>query len=145
MGTGVNAQIISTSTRWRFELQSGIFLLIIMLPLTYILTKSYGLIGPAIATLISISIYNIIRILFLWKKFRLFPFTKHTLQTILLATACYGICWLAFRNMHGFAAMFIRSIVFIILYAAGTIYMKLSPDIDPVLKAIKGRLGLRKS
>lgn len=145
MGTGVNAQIISTSTRWRFELQSGIILLIIMLPLTYLMAKTYGLVGPAIATLISICIYNIIRIIFLWKKFRLYPFTVHTLQTILLAAACYGLCWLAFRNMHGFAAMFVRSIVFIMLYAAGGIYMKLSPDIDPVLKAIKGRLGFRRS
>src|SRR5688572_7099791 len=42
MGTGVNAQIIATSTRWRFELTSGVILLLLMLPLTYFLTKEYG-------------------------------------------------------------------------------------------------------
>ena len=35
MGTGVNAQIIATSTYWRFELLSGVILLSVMLPLTY--------------------------------------------------------------------------------------------------------------
>lgn len=141
MGTGVNAQIIATSTYWKFELLSGVILLTVMLPLTYILTKQYGLIGPAIATLISITIYNSIRIVFLWNKFRLFPFTIQSIYTILLAAACYGICHFTFMNIHGLPGMFFRSIVFIILYAAGTVYMKLTPDIQPVMAAIKNRLG----
>ncbi len=39
MGTGVNSQIIGTSTRWRFEFFTGIILLSITLPLNYVLTK----------------------------------------------------------------------------------------------------------
>ena len=144
MGTGVNAQIIATSNYWKFELVSGVILLIIMLPLTYILTKNYGIIGPAIATMVSITIYNIIRIVFLWKKFRLFPLTIHSLYTVLLAAACYGICHFAFRNMHGLAGMFTRSLVFILLYVVGITYMKLSPDIRPVILTIKKRLGIKK-
>ena len=57
-----------------------------------------ALIGPAIATLVSITIYNIIRIVFLWKKFKLFPFTIQSLYTILLAAACYSICYLHWGN-----------------------------------------------
>ncbi len=143
MGTGVNAQIIATSTYWKFELQSGVVLLIIMLPLTYILTKQYGIIGPAIATLVSITVYNIIRIVFLWKKFQLFPLTIQSLYTVLLAAACYGICYVAFRGMHGFPGMFTRSIAFILLYTTGVIYMKLTPDIRPVVTTIKRRLGIK--
>jgi O-antigen/teichoic acid export membrane protein len=144
MGTGVNAQIIATSTYWKFELISGVVLLLLMLPLSYFLAKEYGIIGPAIATLISGSIYNSIRILFLWKKFRFFPFTIQSLYTVLLAAGCYGICHFAFMNIHGLAGMFLRSIVFILLYAAGGIYMKLSPDIQPVILTIKRRLGMKK-
>jgi O-antigen/teichoic acid export membrane protein len=114
-----------------------------MLPLTYILAKSYGIIGPAIGSLVSITIYNIIRIIFLWKKFKLFPLTIHSLQTIVLAAACYGICYFAFSNMHGLAGILVRSIVFIFLYSAGSVYMKLSPDIYPVLQTIKKRLGIK--
>ncbi len=142
MGTGVNAQIIATSTYWKFELVSGVILLSVMLPLTYILTTAYGIIGPAIATLISITIYNIIRIVFLWQKFKLFPLTIQSLYTILLAAACYGTCYFAFKDIHGLAGMFIRSVVFMLLYATGVIYLKLSPDIQPVILTIKKRLGL---
>ena len=145
MGTGVNSQIIATSTYWKFEMTSGIILLSVMLPLSYIFTKEYGIVGTAVAQLISISIYNLVRIIFLWKKFRLFPFTIHTIQTIVLAGVCFGSCYFVFLNIHGWTGMFLRSIVFILLYAAGVIYMKLSPDIQPVLQAIKKRLGLIKN
>ena len=142
MGTGVNAQIIATSTYWRFELISGIILLTLMLPLTYILTKEYGIIGPAYASLISISIYNIVRIIFLWVKFKLFPFTVQTIYTLLLAAACYAICYFAFDNVHGLIGMILRSIVFIALYAIGVLYLNLSPDVKPVLQTIRKRLGI---
>ncbi len=145
MGTGVNSQIIATSTYWRIELTSGIILLILMLPLSYILTKQYGLIGPAIASLFSITIYNLIRILFLWKKFKLFPLTIQSLYTILLAAGCYGVCHFIFMNMHGLTGMFLRSFAFIILYASGIIYFKLSADTQPVINAITKRMGLKRN
>ncbi len=144
MGTGVNAQIIGTSTYWRFEMLSGVALLLVMLPSNYFLTKEFDITGTALANLISIAVYNAIRIIFLWKKFKLFPFTMQSLYTVLLAAACYGICHFTFMNIHGFAGMFLRSIAFIILYATGAIGLKLSPDILPVMQTIKKKLGLRR-
>lgn len=143
MGTGVNAQIIGTSTYWKFELISGVILLLVMLPLTYILTKEYGLIGPAIANLVSISIYNGIRIYFLWKKFKLFPFTIQTVYTILLAAFSFTFCYFAFNEISGWVGLIVRSLVFVILYGAGTLYLKLSPDIIPVIQAVQKRLGIK--
>jgi O-antigen/teichoic acid export membrane protein len=143
MGTGVNAQIISTSNYWKFEFVSGMVLLVLMLPLTYILTQRYDILGPAIANLISITIYNLIRIAFLWKKFRLFPFTKQSLYTVLVGAVSFTICYYVFAGMSGFAGLALRSIGFILLYATGTIYLKLTPDIQPVMAAVRKRLGLR--
>lgn len=144
MGTGVNAQIIATSTWWRFELISGIILVVIMIPLTYILTVQYGIIGPAYGTLISLSIYNAFRIVFLKKKFGLFPFSIQSIYTVMLAAACYAICYFACREMSGLAGMFVRSAAFILLYTSGAVYMKLSPDIQPVLQSIKRRIGIKR-
>jgi len=142
MGTGVNSQIIGTSTYWRFELFSGIILLSLIIPLNYFLTKRYDIIGPGVANLISISIYNLIRIIFLWKKFKLFPFTKQTVYTILLAGVCFLICYYSFSSLHGFAGLFARSIAFCLLYGAGVLWLKLTPDILPVWKTIKKKMGL---
>jgi O-antigen/teichoic acid export membrane protein len=115
-----------------------------MLPLNIILTRHYDILGPAIANLISISIYNIIRIIFLWKKFKLFPFTVESIYTGLLGIASFGVCYFLFRSIHGFGGLAVRSIVFLLLYGGGTIYLKLTPDIKPVLATLKKRIG-RKS
>lgn len=144
MGTGVNAQIIATSTYWRFEMMSGVILLLLMLPLNYFLTKQFDIVGTGFANLISISIYNIIRIVFLWKKFKLFPLTIQSLYTVLLAAACYGICYFTFMNTHGITGLFLRTIVFILLYAAGVIYFDLSADIKPVMQTIQKKLGIKR-
>jgi O-antigen/teichoic acid export membrane protein len=145
MGTGVNAQIIVTSNYWKFEFISGVILLVFMLPLTYILTRQYDILGPAIANIISVTIYNIIRVVFLWKKFRLFPFNAKSVYAILLAAASYAICYFIFRDTGGIIGILLRTITCFALFVGGTIYLKLSPDTQPVLQTLGKKLGLKKS
>ncbi len=104
MGTGVNAQIIGTSNRWRFELFSGLILLLLTLPMNYWLAKKYGVIGPAIADLFSFTAYNGIRCIFLYKVFNMQPFTIKSLYTVVLGLAGYFICYGLFSNHHGHRA-----------------------------------------
>lgn len=140
MGTGLNAEIIGTSTYWRFELISGVLLLCVMLPLSYILAKQMDILGPAVANLVAIGLYNIVRCVFLWKKFRLMPFTISSLYTILLAGGCFIISFYLFENIHGFWGLVFRTATFGILYVAGTLMLKLTPDSQPVVAAIAKRL-----
>ena len=130
MGTGVNAQIIGTSTLWRFEFFTGIILLAMALPLNYMLTKKLGVIGPAISNLIAFTVYNFIRYIFLWRKFGMQPFTYRSLWTVLLGVFSFLICYLLFRNQGGLLWIFIRSVVFVILYAGGIILLRITPDVE---------------
>jgi O-antigen/teichoic acid export membrane protein len=138
----LNSQIIGTSTFWKFEFITGIILLAIMLPLNWQLTRYQGIVGPAIANLVGFTIYNAIRYLFLWKKFRMQPFTFKTAYTILLAATCYIIAFWLFDNYTGFIWMIVRSSVFCLLFASGMFGLKLSPDVQPVLATIKKRLRI---
>jgi O-antigen/teichoic acid export membrane protein len=142
MGTGVNAQIIATSTFWRFEFLSGLILLSLILPLNYFLTKEFGAIGPAYSNLISFTLYNLIRYIFLLRKFKMQPFTQKSLYTLLLAGGAYFISYWLFKNQLGFVWLVLRSLTFIIVYVSGTLMLKLTPDVLPVLLTIKKRLGL---
>ncbi len=145
MGTGVNAQIISTSTLWKFEFYTGIILLSLTLPMNYILTKYYfDVMGPAIANLFSFTIYNLIRFWYLKKKFNMQPFTLKSLYTIILGIVSFYVCFYLFDSYHGFIWLLIRSTCFIGLYGCGTILLKLSSDIIPVWNSFKKRLGLNK-
>lgn len=145
MGTGVSSQIINTSTRWRFDFITGVILLTLTLPLNYVFTKYYfGVLGPAIANLITFTIYNAIRYGFLIRKFNLQPFTSKTLYTILLGLASFYCCYFLFNSYNGFAAMVLRSFVFLVLFISCTVLLKLSPDVIPVWQVMLKRLGIKK-
>ncbi len=143
MGTGVNSQIIGTSTFWRFDFISGIILLAITLPFNYLLTKHMGVKGPAIANLVALTIYNAIRYLFLLKKFNLQPFNWKSLYTILVAVTAYFVAYWSFNTQSGFIWMVLRSSLFLAIFIPSTLILKLSPDIIPVWNTILKKMGMR--
>ncbi len=144
MGTGVNAQIIGTSTKWRFDFLTGVILLALTLPLNYLLTKVLGVTGPAIANLFAITVYNIIRYYFLLKKYNLQPFTVKSIYPLLLSVTGYITCYYLFQQQQGFGWIVLRSVVFISIYFTGLLSLKVSPDIIPVWKTITKKIGFRK-
>jgi O-antigen/teichoic acid export membrane protein len=140
-GTGVNGQIIATSTQWRFEFITGVLLILLILPLNYFLVKKMGIMGSAFANLISFSIYNLIRFVFLWKKYNLQPFNNKTLLSILLGVAAYFISYFLFRDMQGWMGVFLRSTLFTLLFFAGVFTLKLTPDAMQLVEVAKKRFG----
>jgi O-antigen/teichoic acid export membrane protein len=142
MGTGLNGQIIATSTLWRFDFFTGLILMALTIPLNYVLTRYLGGVGTAISNLITFTIYNTIRYLFLWRRFKMQPFTAKTVYTILLATVVYFICFWLFDAYRGFLWIAVRSLAFVSLFAVGMFLLKLSPDALPVLDTVKKRLRL---
>jgi hypothetical protein len=61
---------------------------------------------------------------------------------MLLALSAYLISYLLFRHIHGFAAMALRSISFLILYISGVLLLKISPDVIPVWNTLKKKLTI---
>ncbi len=145
MGTGVNSQIIATSTFWRFDFFTGLLLLAITLPLNYVLAKKFGAIGPAIADLLTFTVYNAIRYFFLLKKFGMQPFSSNTFFALVAAFAGYILCYYLFDRNSGFVWIFLRSAVFILLYVFAIIRFRLSPDVLPVWATVRKRLRIKAS
>ncbi|HEY0058798.1 MAG TPA: polysaccharide biosynthesis C-terminal domain-containing protein, partial [Flavisolibacter sp.] len=144
MGTGVNGQIIATSTFWRFDFFSGVILLLLAVPLNIYLVKNYGIIGSAWSNLLAYVIYNTIRIVFLKRRFNLQPFTVHTAWVLLHGMACFVITYFLFRGLEGWYAMMLRTLFFILLSAGTAWYFKVTPDIIPVVHTLAKKLRLRK-
>ncbi|MBD0332674.1 MAG: polysaccharide biosynthesis protein, partial [Chitinophagaceae bacterium] len=142
MGTGVNAQIIGTSTYWRFDFFSGMILLLLIVPLNIILVKQYGIIGSAWSALISYTVYNSIRLVFLKSKFNLHPFSEKTIKVLLHSAACFILIYFLFKELNGWWGMIIRSVAYVALFIPTAIAFQLSPDIEPVMATIRKKLKL---
>jgi O-antigen/teichoic acid export membrane protein len=144
MGTGVNAQIIGTSSYWRFEFWTSILLTVLIIPLSYLLTVKYQILGPAIANVVSFSIYNSVRYIFLWKKFRMQPFSSKTAEVLVIAATIYGLTYLGLNNMEGIFGIAARTGCFAVLFLV-TIYIRdITPDLKPVVDNILMRLKIKK-
>ncbi len=143
MGTGVNGQIIGTSSYWRFELWTSLLLTSLIIPLSYTLTTHYGLIGPAVANLISFTIYNTIRFWFLWKKFGLQPFSKKTAEVIVIAILTYFIVYFIFYTVDGLIGLIGRTASYILIFIPTIYFRNISPDLKPIKNNIFKRLGLK--
>jgi O-antigen/teichoic acid export membrane protein len=144
-GTGINGHIIVTSTRWRFEFYTNVLLAFIMVPCSYLFTKKFGLIGPALGTLVAVTVYNIIRIVFLNNVYKLQPFTKNTWLTLLVGACIYALFAFLYPTYYSWAGVVIKSSLYIITFAIAVIFFKLSPDAIPIINTALKKIGINKS
>ncbi|MBS1511618.1 MAG: lipopolysaccharide biosynthesis protein [Bacteroidetes bacterium] len=139
MGTGVNAQIIGTSSYWRFEFWTSILLTTLIIPLSYFLTVKYGIIGPALANIVSFTVYNFIRYMFLLKRFKMQPFSSKTAEVIIISVCCYLIIFFLLHSIAGLPGLVIRTVSFSLLFII-LVYMRdITPDLKPVLNTLMMR------
>ena len=141
LGTGVNAQIIGTSSFFRFELWTSILLTALIIPLSYFLTVKYGILGPAAANLLSFAIYNFIRFAFLYRKFNMQPFSSKTLEVLIIAAIGFLITHYVFAGYVGVVFIIFRAFLFSILFITPVFFRNISPDFKPVVDALKKRVG----
>jgi O-antigen/teichoic acid export membrane protein len=142
LGTGVNGQIIGTSSFFRFELWTSILLTALIIPLSYFLTVKYDLLGPAIANLVSFTIYNAIRYFFLLNKFNMQPFSNKTIEVILIAILSFLAIHFLFGDKEGLLFLILRSAIFSAIFILAVYIRNISPDVKPVFESLKKRLKL---
>jgi O-antigen/teichoic acid export membrane protein len=142
MGTGVNGQIIGTSNFWRFEFLTGIILLLLIAPLNYYLIPKIGIVGAGISNLVAYTVYNIIRLIFLWKKFKMQPFSIKTLWAILMALILFTAVYFITLPLHNWGGIFTKTILYSGSFIACTWFLHLTPDAAPVVEALKKKLGI---
>ena len=87
IGLGVSPHIIVNSKHYRFLSYSLIVFAVILIISNLLLIPKYGIVGAAIASLISKFIFNLIKYLFLYHKFGLQPFTSKTLLLYIIGVA----------------------------------------------------------
>ncbi|HTJ12528.1 MAG TPA: hypothetical protein VL547_10905 [Dinghuibacter sp.] len=142
-GTGVNSQIIGTSVFWRFDFFTGIVLLALRIPLNVFLIKSYGITGSAVADLISLVVYNVVRFIFLWVRFGMQPFNFRSLLAIVYAFAAYYATALACAGLSGWVSLFARGACFVLLYGVAVLASRLTPDTRQLWDGVRKRFGVR--
>ncbi|MDW5288371.1 lipopolysaccharide biosynthesis protein [Formosa sp. PL04] len=133
---GNNNAILFNSDYYRIVLIQGVFLAFISVLLNIYFIPHYGLNGAAYATFISVFLYNVIKIWFVYRKFRMLPFSESTLKVsaLIVITALVFFFW--DFSFHPIINIGLKSIIIGITFGGICYYLNLSEDITKLLNSI---------
>ena len=133
---GNNNSIIFNSKYYRAVLFLGLLLGLFAVTLNMIFIPKYGIDGAAIATLISITLYSIAKLLFVVLKMKLYPFTIKNIYSLLIGLLCFfGFYYWDFP-FHPFVNIMLKSALVSIVYVLIVYKAKLSEDINNVIDKV---------
>lgn len=116
MGTSYNTEIITYSKYYKFNLFTLFILVVSNIVLNYyFLTQTdFKLVGVAIATLFSMTIYNLVKIWFIYKKFNMLPFDIKYIKVVIISIFIFLLI-LVLPNFNSFTITFLYKGIFIIV------------------------------
>ncbi len=138
---GNNNAIIFNTKYYRAVLFLGVLLVILTVGLNMIFIPIYGIIGSAFATLLSITLYSLAKLLFVVKRLHLYPFTNQTLYSMALTLVLFLVFYFWDFPFHPIISIALKSVLMTVLYVylnyKFVISIEINQVIDNLLKKLK--------
>lgn len=137
LGTGVNAEIIEVSEKYRFNTYFNLALAALVIGFNFVFIQQYGIVGAAFATMLAMIIINFLRALLLKKVYNLWPFNRTFYKLMVVATAFITAISFIDYDANPIAKIIINTGVVSALFWFIVIRFRLSPEISDWLLKIK--------
>ncbi len=133
MTSGVSNIILNTSAYYRLTGYLNLALVVMVVIFNIIFIQIFGLIGVAIASTVSYSIFNLLRYYFIYSKFKMHPFSIKQLWVIGLGLLAYlvSLALPAFSSL--ILDIFVRSTLITLVFGIGVYVLKLSEDVNKLV------------
>jgi O-antigen/teichoic acid export membrane protein len=139
---GNNNAIIFNTKYYRTVLFLGVALVVLTVGLNMIFIPIFGIIGSAFATLLSITLYSLAKLLFVVKKLHLYPFTNQTLHSLGITFVVFLLFYFWQFPFHPIVGIVLKSFLVTIVYIYVNYKFVISKEINQVLdKLIKKFVG----
>ena len=136
MSFGCGPAILATSSFYRITLPFSIAMAISVYFLNDVLIDLYGINGAAISTLIVLSIFTILKVLFIRFKLKINPYNLNTIKILLIVLVLYlSIGYIGFMY-SAFLDILLRSVIVSIIYMSLIYYLGLSKSINQIIRKI---------
>lgn len=130
IATGLNGIILLTSKRYKMDLVFTLSLVLVTIFTNWIFIPLYGINGAALATMISISIYNISKLFYVKYIFGIHPFKLKQISVPALILIISFMFSFVGQIHNVLLDLIIKSSVAGLLYAIPIYYIKLSEEIN---------------
>lgn len=134
MVTGVNSQIIAFSRYFRWNLLFIVIMGILTVSANMYFIPRLGITGAAVATLISLTTFNLLKFAFIWYVFGMQPFNLNTVYILLLGILASLGCWWMPETTWPLLNIALRSLLVFLLFAVPIYVLRLSEDISALVE-----------
>jgi O-antigen/teichoic acid export membrane protein len=141
---GNNNAIIFNTKYYRTVLFLGVALVVLTVVLNMIFIPIYGIMGSAFATLLSISLYSLAKLLFVVKKLDLYPFTKQTLYSMALTFVLFVAFYFWDFPFNPIISILIKSLLLTIAYVYLNYRFVISIEINQVMDKYLKKMKIMK-
>lgn len=139
MATGANAQVIAFSKDYRVALYFIIILIVLVVVTMFVLIPKWGITGAALAIALSIFLNNLMRYIFILRKYKMQPFSiKFLLVPFILGLAYF--VGKQISELQFWADILLRSATFTILFGGLILLLKVSDDVNNLLISFWNKL-----
>lgn len=133
LATGLNGHITITSKKYKYDLWFTLLLVILTVIMNLVFIPIYGMTGASIAAMISLVLYNLLRLWFVQYNFKMQPYTLDCLWVLLITLAVWGIVYLIPNFHNKFVDIGVKSTVIVVLYGGAVLLFKLSEDVNQLV------------
>ncbi len=140
---GNNNAIIFNTKYYKTVLFLGVLLVVIAVVLNAIFIPIYGIIGSAFATLLSITIYSLAKLIFVVKRLHLYPFTKQTITSLVVTFILFIAFYFWEFPFTPIISIGFKSILVTLLYVYINYKFVISIEINQVLDVVLKKLKLK--
>ena len=135
---GINGEMIGFSKYYKFNFYATIILAFIAIASNLYFINLYGMNGAALASFLSLIIFNAAKYIFIWYKFSLHAFSFNTLKLIVITLSLiYGVKFIP-THEDSFIDIIIKSSFFSSFYLILTYFSRASIEYNQLInKALK--------
>jgi O-antigen/teichoic acid export membrane protein len=139
---GNNNAIIFNTKYYRTVLFLGVGLVALTIALNMILIPRYGIMGTAFATLLSLTVYSLAKLLFVVKRLNLYPFTKQTVYSLAITVALFVLFYFWEFPFHPIISIGLKSVLLTVLYVYINYKFVVSVEINAVIDTVLKKMRL---
>lgn len=139
VSASMNDNIINYSKYYRFNFYAIIILAILNLTNNLLLIPEYKIVGAAFATLISITIFNIIKMVYIKRKVGILPFTIKTIYVLAIGMCSIIIFQFIPKTEYAILNVIINGAFLSLVFLGPILYFKLSEDLNDVTEKLINR------
>ena len=137
--SGINGPIIVNSKYYKYDFYTNLLLVFVTIATNYMLIPIFGIDGAAMATALSVFLFNLIRLFLIKIKMGMQPFGLNTLKTIILLFGLFVAMNELPNTTNAFLDILWKSILALALYIPTVLYLNLSEDISAIIRELKNK------